>query len=64
MGALHKKTDPKLEGAIFFTGDYSKKKEKDKKEKAMTVKDYERLMITDRGGDLDNEEEGESSLMS
>ncbi|KAK8389264.1 hypothetical protein O3P69_020896 [Scylla paramamosain] len=58
MGALHKKTDHKLEGAKFFTGNYSKKKEKEKEEQAMTVKDYERLLITDHGGELDEEEEG------
>lgn len=57
MGALHKKTE-KLEGVKFFTGNYSKKKEKEKEEQAMTVKDYERLLITDRGGELDEEEEG------
>lgn len=62
LGALHKKTDPKLQGARFFTGDYSKKKEKEKEEKSMTVKDYERLMITDRGGELDEEEEGQGSV--
>lgn len=58
MGALHKKNNSKLEGAKFFTGNYSKKKEKEKEEKAMTVKDYERLLITDHGGKLDEEEEG------
>lgn len=56
MGALHEKTDHKLEGAKFFTGDYSKKKEKEKEEQAMTVKDYERLLITNHGGELDEEE--------
>lgn len=62
MGALHKKNNSKLEGAKFFTGNYSKKKEKEKGEKAMTVKDYERLLITDHGGKLDEEEEGQRSL--
>ncbi|XP_045136105.1 protein KRI1 homolog isoform X2 [Portunus trituberculatus] len=61
MGALHKKTDHKLEGVKFFTGNYSKKKEKEKEEQAMTVKDYERLLITDHGGELDEEEEGPRS---
>ncbi|KAG0730378.1 Protein KRI1 [Chionoecetes opilio] len=60
MGALHSKTDSKLEGARFFTADYSKKKDMEKEEKGMTVKDYERLLITDHGGEM--EEEGQGSL--
>lgn len=58
LGALHKKNEINLGEEKFFTGNYRIKKdkeEKDKEEKAMTIQDYQRHIIVDRCGELDDE---------
>ncbi|XP_045609159.2 protein KRI1 homolog [Procambarus clarkii] len=54
LGALHKKDEQNLQESQFFTGDYRQRK-KDSEEKPLTLRDYERHIIIDRGGELDDE---------
>lgn len=62
LSAIQSKEYSDLKGKPFFTEeDYGPKKKKEKQEKPMTLKDYERHIILDHGGRLkdDEEEEGD-----
>ncbi|XP_037778872.1 protein KRI1 homolog [Penaeus monodon] len=62
LSAIQSEEYSDLKGKPFFTEeDYGPKKKKEKQEKPMTLKDYERHIILDHGGRLkdDEEEEGD-----
>ncbi|KAK4307431.1 hypothetical protein Pmani_020820 [Petrolisthes manimaculis] len=57
LGALHKKElIPKKDN--YFPGDYRKKKTENKKDEAMTIKDYHRHLILDYNGIPDEDDNG------
>ncbi|XP_063608041.1 protein KRI1 homolog [Penaeus indicus] len=58
LSAIQSKEYSDLKGKPFFTEeDYGPKKKKEKQEKPMTLKDYERHIILDHGGRLKDDEE-------
>ncbi|XP_042877912.1 protein KRI1 homolog isoform X2 [Penaeus japonicus] len=60
LSALQSKEHSSLKGKPFFSEeDYGTKKKKEKEEKPMTIRDYERHVILDHGGRLKDDEEEE-----